>query len=336
VHEPEQRLLHRIGAIAASAGGGTPRRPRLRLAIRLAVTLLVVAFLVITVATQWDELRAEQIELHAIWLAPALSTLVVVDVVAAGGWGLVLRAQGHLLREVRTQSIWAKSLLARYVPGTVLMVVGRVLLAEREGVPRRTTGASMVYEQGLFVVSAVLISGWALLAEVDISSLARFVLFGSAPLLLATMHPRVFGPVANRVLRAFGRDPLPVVLSMRRVLALLTYYLVLWVIFGIGVFFAAQTAYHLSLSDLPAITAAQALGYTAALVTVIFPGGLGVRDTTFALVLDAVLPGGFALAAAIAIAVRLVTTLAEVIYAGGAILIARRAGPAPQPLRQAT
>ena len=40
-------------------------------------------------------------------------------------------------------------LLARYVPGSVLYVLGRVLLSERAGVPRRITIASIVYEQAI-------------------------------------------------------------------------------------------------------------------------------------------------------------------------------------------
>ena len=46
-------------------------------------------------------------------------------------------------------SIWARSLLARYVPGNVMMVVVRAVLSHYEGVPRRVTLAATVYEQAL-------------------------------------------------------------------------------------------------------------------------------------------------------------------------------------------
>ncbi len=48
-----------------------------------------------------------------------------------------------------TLSIWARSLLGRYVPGNVLMVLGRVVLSHERGVPRRVTLAATVYEQAL-------------------------------------------------------------------------------------------------------------------------------------------------------------------------------------------
>jgi hypothetical protein len=332
-----QTLLHRVGAAAASAGGGTAKRPRLRRAVGIALTILVLAFLVGAVASQWTELREHELAFDAVWLGPALVVLVALHALAAFGWDLTLAALGHQLRPVRAQSIWAQSLLARYVPGSLLAVVTRVLPSEREGVPRRTTLATLVYEQGLMFVSAVMISASALIGDSPLGTAAQIALLCAAPLLLAAMHPRVFGPIANRVLRPFGREPLPVLLPLRTVLALLCFYLAVWAVFGVGAFLAARTVFELGLADLPAVTTAQALGYSVALATVIFPGGLGVRDATFALVLDRALPGGFALAAAIAIAVRLVTTVAEVIYATGAMLLGRRTkAPAAGAVHEAT
>jgi hypothetical protein len=329
-------LLHRIGA-AASTAGGTPKHPRLRRAARVLLTLLVVGFLVATVATQWDQLREHELSFDGVWLGPAIAILVLLHVLAAYGWEAILSALGSALRPARAQSIWAQSLLARYVPGTVLAVVGRVVLSAREGVPGRTTGASLVYEQGLMFVSAVVISASVLIGNSPFGTVPQVAILAAAPLFLAAMHPRVFGPLTTFGLRAFGREPLPVLLSLRTVLLLLGFYLVVWVVFGIGAFLAANTVFELGLTDVTAVTAAQALGYTAALATVIFPGGLGVRDGVFAVVVDGVLPGGFALAAAIAIVVRLVTTAAEVIYAAGAMALGRRTGSyGPAPAHEGT
>jgi glycosyltransferase 2 family protein len=329
--------LHRVGEIAASVGRDTSRHPRLWLTLRVGVALLVVVFLVLAVLTQWDELREYDFAFSAIWLAPALGVLVALYILAGFGWDLTLRALGHELGFARAQAIWAKSLLARYVPGAVLTVASRVLLAERERVPRRLTVASMVYEQGLMLVSAVIVSSWVVIGDAQLGTTARVAVLAVAPLMLAVMHPGVFGPMANGVLRIFGRAPLAVLLPLRTVLSLLCFYLVVWAVFGLGAFFAARTVFELGFADLPAVTAAQALGYAAALVTLVFPGGLGVRDATFAVLLDRALPGGFAVAAAIAIAVRLVTTLVEMLYAGGAMILGRRSSSAaPHPLREAT
>ncbi len=330
-----RRALHRIGDAAARFGSDTTRHPRLWRSARVGLTLLVVALLVVSVATQWDELREHDLAIDLLWLVPAVIVLVFVHVLAALAWDLTLRALGHRLDERRAQAIWAKSLLARYVPGTVLMVASRVVLSEGEGVPRRATVASLAYEQSLMLLSALIVSGSIFLAEAT-DTIPAVAMFAASALLLGLIHPKVFQPLADRILEVFGRDPLPAVLSIRTAVSLLGLYLVIWVLFGVGGLLAAKTAFELGASDLAGISAAQALGYTAALLLVVFPGGLGVRDGAFALVLDRFLPGGFAFAAAVAIVVRLVTTLAEVIYAAGAVVVGRQGrSESVQSLREA-
>jgi hypothetical protein len=75
------------------------------------------------------------------------------------------------------------------------------------------------------------------------------------------------------------------------------------------------------------VGSAQAIGYFAALVTLIAPAGLGVKDAAFAWAMKAALPSkSFALGSLIAIAVRGVLTVAELIYVGGVTALGRREG----------
>jgi len=73
------------------------------------------------------------------------------------------------------------------------------------------------------------------------------------------------------------------------------------------------------------VGSAQAFGYVAALVTLVAPAGLGIRDAAFAWAVKAALPShSFAVGAVIAIAVRAVLTVAEVIYVGLVTMVGRR------------
>ena len=63
---------------------------------------------------------------------------------------------------------WGQPLLARYVPGSVLYVLGRVLLSERAGVPRRMTVASIVYEQAISATSAIVVAAYFLINHPDL------------------------------------------------------------------------------------------------------------------------------------------------------------------------
>ena len=54
------------------------------------------------------------------------------------------------------------------MPGSVLYVLGRVLLSERAGVPRRLTVASIVYEQALQATSAIVVAAYFLIVHPDL------------------------------------------------------------------------------------------------------------------------------------------------------------------------
>src|SRR4051812_49829928 len=77
-------------------------------------------------------------------------------------WRLILRVLGGGIEPRRARSIWSATLLARYVPTSALMAVGRVALSEREGVPKRVTLASVAYEFALTFISALALCAWLL------------------------------------------------------------------------------------------------------------------------------------------------------------------------------
>jgi hypothetical protein len=223
---------------------------------------------------------------------------------------------------------WGQPLLARYVPGSVLYVLGRVLLSERAGVPRRITIASIVYEQAISATSGVAFAAYFVISHPDLQGQPlRWAVLLVIPALIAILHPRVFGPLADRALRAFGREPLPAVISLRGVVSLLAFYTLNWGVVALGVYCVARSVSTIPLSDIPIVGSAQAVGYVAALATLVAPAGLGVRDAAFAWAVKVAVPANsFAIGSLIAIAVRGVLTVVELIYVGAVTALGKREG----------
>jgi len=147
------------------------------------------------------------------------------------------------------------------------------------------------------------------------------------PVAIVILHPTVFGKLSTKALRAFGRDPLPVVMSLRDEIGLIIYYSFVWVVTAFGIYAVARSVTYIPYSDILLVGSAQAIGYFAALVTLVAPAGLGVRDAAFAWAVKAALPGNsFALASLIAIVVRGVLTVVEVIYVAVVTALGRREG----------
>ncbi len=326
--ERRQPFLHRVGEAGAKIGTRPPRSRRVRLALQVGLAVLIFGFLVLTVIDQWSEIQSEGVHFHVAWLIPAIVILPLFYVLSALGWDFILRFLGHSIGFGRAQVAWGQPMLARYVPGSVLYVLGRVLLSERAGVPRRLTIASIVYEQAISATSAIVVAAYFIINHPDLQGdPVRWAVLLLIPAAIALLHPRVFGPLANRALKAFGREPLPEVIPLRGVLALLVFYSLNWVVVAFGIYCVARSVTYIPFDDILLVGSAQAIGYFAALVTLVAPAGLGVRDAAFAWGVKAALPGkSFALGSLIAIAVRGVMTVGELIYVGAVTVLGRREG----------
>jgi hypothetical protein len=326
--ERPKPFLHRVGEVGSKVGKKPPRSRRVRVALQLGLAVLVFGFLVRTVVEQWSEIQSEGVHFHVGWLIPAIVVLPVFFVLSAYGWDLILRFMGYRLGFGRAQVAWGQPLLARYVPGSVLYVLGRVLLSEKAGVPRRITIASIVYEQAISATSAVAVASYFIIRHPDLQGQPwRWGVLLLIPLAVALLHPKVFGPLVNKALRALGREQLPEVLSLRSVVILIAFYSLNWLVVAVGIYFVARSVTFIPVEDLILVGSAQAIGYFAALVTLVAPAGIGPKDAAFAWAMKAALPSrSFALASLIAIAVRGVMTVAELLYVGAVTALGRREG----------
>ena len=326
--DKSQPLLHRIGEAGARFGTRPPRSKRVRLAIQLGLAIVIFGFLVLTVVNQWAEIKDKGVHFHVYWLIPSFILLLLFYALSALGWDLILRFLGYQIGLGRAQVAWGQPLLARYVPGSVLYVLGRVLLSERAGVPRRMTIASIAYEQAISATSAIAVAAYFLISHPDLQGQPlRWAVLLLIPAAIALLHPRVFGPLANRILRAFGRDPLPAVISLRGVITLLVFYGLNWGVIAVGVYCVARSVSTIPFSDVLIVGSAQAVGYVAALVTLVAPAGLGVRDAAFAWAVKVAVPGqSFAIGSLIAIAVRGVLTVVELAFVGIVTALGKREG----------
>jgi hypothetical protein len=326
--ERRQPLLHRIGEAGAKIGSKPPRSRGVRLALQVGIAVVIFGFLVLTVIDQWSEIQSEGVHFHVAWLIPAVIILPFFFVISAFGWDLILRFLGHPIGFGRAQVAWGQPLLARYVPGSVLYVLGRVLLSERAGVPRRITVASIVYEQAISAISAIVVAAYFIIRHPDLQGdPIRWAVLLLIPLAILLLHPKVFGPLANKALGALGRDPLPAVIPLQGVVVMIVFYSLNWIVISFGIWCTARSVTFIPFNDILLVGSAQAIGYFAALVTIVLPAGLGARDAAFAWAVKAALPGGsFALGSLISIAVRGVMTVGELIYVGAVTALGRREG----------
>ena len=296
----------------------------MRIALRVALVLVILLFLGLAISNEATRLDGNQLRLHGGWLAVAVVGFITFQFAHMELWRLQLHALGYDLPRVRSYAVWSVSAVARYVPTSMLMPTLRITLAQREGIPKRITIASLVYEAALALSGAIVVAAYFLIQLPGLQEQSgRWLVLGLPVLALVALHPRAFDPATAFALRRTGRPPLPVTLPPFKLLLLVAMYAGSFVLAGASLYALGQAFYPLEAGDLPKILGAFAIGFSASVLAFILPGGLGARELALVAALRPAMPAAVALA--VAIASRLVQLAIEIVVAGITPVVASRA-----------
>jgi uncharacterized membrane protein YbhN (UPF0104 family) len=288
--------------------------------VQYVLALVAIVFVGLALARSWDDVQAHDWTLSWGWLVVSAGVFLAYYMMQAMAWHLLLRAFDQRAPAAWAAASWGRSILVRYVPGNVFMFLGRLLSCQRRDLEGRRVSAAMVYEQALAFCAALVTLGILFPFWEYRPGLTALSLMG-IPVLLVLLHPRVFAPLAGRVLALLHREPLGEVLGFGRVLALLCYYVAAWFVAGLGCWTLARGVTEVDVDSLPAVLAAFAFAYVVGMVAFVFPGGLGVREVVLAGALGGALGAGVALAWAVLL--RLWLIAAELVFTGLAWLVER-------------
>ena len=303
---------------------GRPRPRNRRRNLGIAAALLAVGFLAYALVSGWSEVA--NYAWHPNWGLLLVSGLIIFGSYFVTG-GAYVAVVDSLVdpapRHRRMLAIWGVSLIGRYVPGSVVMVAGRMEMARNHGVPRRATAAAVIYEQVLSVGVAAAVGAAFVLAYGHIGPRWLTWLVAFLPLGLVILHPRIIGPTLGHALRRMGREPLPDVVPLRRVAVLAVWYLAAELVLGVGVWLGIRALGGPAVGSVAFVTGAFLFSFAVSMLVVIVPSGLGIREGVMALALAQHVPGSVAVA--LAVVSRLEITVVELVAVGAFTLIARRA-----------
>ena len=292
---------------------------RWRLALQLLVAAVVLALVARRVAGDWSSYRNLHLALNLRfgWLLASLASLALVSALQIESWRRILGGWAQSLRFLAGARIWFLANLGRYVPGKVWSVAGMVVLAEQEGVQRWAAAASAVAVQALGIGTAA-----ALVAAATPHAASPLRLAGAVLLACATIGLLAWKGALARLGRMVGATAEWRALPAAAVVASSGLTLLSWCVYGFA-FWALGRGLGLP-PVLPLVDAAGvfALGYILGLLALFAPGGLGVREGVFYVLLTPYLGTGGALA--LSVASRLELTLTEAVAGLGALALGGR------------
>ena len=267
-----------------------------------------------SVVHNWEQLKTQPLDwrVRPTWII--LSALVVwlmygILIVA---WRRMLAGWGQRLRGWTAARIWTVSSLGKYIPGKVWAVAGMALMSKEAGIePWAATGSAIILQ-------VLAIGTGAAVAACSGAGALEAARPGVRAALMALVVASVVGvglllwpPILQRLLRLTGGDSH----SNSRpaaggILFGIVANLIAWMGYGVSLWLLARGILpDAGLALLPAIAVFTA-SYLAGFLALLVPGGLGVREGLFILMLQG--PIGIGAATALALASRLLLTITEV------------------------
>jgi uncharacterized membrane protein YbhN (UPF0104 family) len=318
-----QSRLERAGDLAARASSLQPSDPNLRRGLHAGLAIVLVLGVGLALVAALGDFPDVDWRFRPVALALAILAFTLYLVGSAEIWRRLLRALGPDLPPLRAGSIWFASGLGRYVPTALLLPMIRMAMAEREGVPKRVTLATVAYEIALLIAGSVVVSAYFVITLPDLQGVwERYLVLVLPAIALVAIHPRVFHPLADWALTRTGRDPLPVSLPGWRSLEFVALYAAACLLAGLAVYCLAQAIFPVGAGNLPTVVSSYAVANTVSILAFVLPGGLGAREASMAVALAPVMPTAPAIA--VAVLSRIVQVALEVVFASAAVVLTRR------------
>jgi uncharacterized membrane protein YbhN (UPF0104 family) len=315
--------LERAGDLAARATSLQPSDPGLRRGLHAAIAIVLVLGVGLAVVAGVGDFPDVQWRFRPAALVLSILAFSVYLLGSAEVWRRLLRALGHELPRLRASAIWFASGLGRYVPTALLVPMIRMAMAEREGVPKRITLATVAYELALLITGSVIVAAYFVITLPDLHGVwQRYLVLVLPAIALVAIHPRVFHPLADWALTRAGRAPLPLSLPGWRSLEFVALYAVLCLVAGLGIYCLAQAIFPVGADNLPTVVSSYAVANTVSILAFVLPGGLGAREASMTAALAPVMPTAPALA--VAVLSRVVQVALEVLFSFATVMLVRR------------
>ena len=290
-------------------------RRRIFRILKLLVPLVVAFFIGRAIHENWRDVRDAPWDFEGRYLFLSFLLTVGWFVFRPLVWAVILRRFGHPISFGAAYRTVRQAELSRYVPGGVWQYVSRVYLADRWGVPAAATMAATLVETVLLILAAVIPA--LLNFREALPNLARFqiVLLVLFPLgALGVLHPRLLNIWAGFLARKLKQPYSELRINWSAIAGIWLVYVSMWLVVGLGIGFFVRGVLDIPTEQVPAVGSFFAAAWFIAIMSMVAPAGMGIRDGVFGLLLSQIMPLGAALT--VAVGTRMWMTLLELFWTG--------------------
>ncbi len=310
--------------------------------MRVTGTLLAVAiiyFLLDSLSTNLHRLSELQYTINYPRLILSFLLLFAVYLFNPWAWTRILREMQEVLDYRQAFSIFYVSQLGKYVPGRVWGYISQVVLSRRAGVSGEKAFVSSILFQAISSAVTVYFFLMTLPAWDSLQGLPGILILAAASAAGAVLlQLNVLNGVSNLVLGKLFRREMRVNLSSRTILDVMGILLLSWIAYGVAYYHFMKSFYpDLDVMTGMKFTGIYAISWLIGYVSLLTPGGLGIREGVQVYLLSLFVP--LPIAIVISLASRVWLTVSEIAVGAVSFCQLQRRAPsviAPGENRDAT
>lgn len=264
--------------------------------LAVGITIAIFVWILKPIVANWDKVKDRIGDMN--WGRVAVASILFAAylfVFRALVWRRLLKNFGHKLPIWPITRVWSTSELARYLPGAVWQVVGRVYLIKPYGVRGSVCSTSQIMELALYLLANLIVALGALtfLGWKSFEGSARMWMIVAAilvPLLSLLLHPKVFYAIADRVLVSLRKPPIRKRMRWKSLIDLLLWNVLGLTVQGLAIYLVVAELLQLPIAKWWVVTGAYCLAWCAGFLAFWAPGGLGVREAVFIAAMSFAIP----------------------------------------------
>jgi len=298
------------------------------------VPLIIGFFITRVIYRNWHQVKEAEWVFDPVFLLLSFALTSPWFLLRPWAWSQILRRFGYSLPYNSAYRVVRRAELSRFVPGGIWHYVSRVYLASQHGVAAPACLAATFVETVILLLAAIVPALWSLDQALPFLEAPFRVLLIVVPLVaLGALHPKVLNFWVGFVARRLKQPHAGLHIRWRNLVGLWLLFLMIWLTYGLSAGLFIRGILLVPGDELPVFSSNYVLAWLVGMVTMIAPAGMGIRDGVLGLLLRGHLGIGAGLT--VAVALRLWTTVVEVLWALGIERIVQRvsSGDTPETLR---
>lgn len=268
---------------------------------RLLIALAILCFLIKQLYSSLTELEEEAVVFQPFWFALSLVLLFIYQTLLVYPWRKLYASAAQ--KSASFQKSWTLFQLTqfgKYVPGKVGQFVGIIALCQPLEISKTAAIVSTIQGLALQCLIGIALGGTVLMSPIlhndfyglhlENTLLIGFTVLiggGTVVLLLFFRNPKIVEKYIRTLFFISG---------MRHIVA--TYFF-LWIYFGIAFFVFIKSIHPLQYHQFFRLTSVYSLAWSIGFLSLITPGGLGVRESLLSVLLTLCLPPATAMLVAL-------------------------------------